>query len=186
MIPVIYMDLIDDAESLIEFEEIYHTYRKRMFYVANTVLQDTHEAEDAVQDAFIGIARNISTVRKIREAEDLGNYVLRAAKNAALNRSRTAKECASVADVDKLPNVSDDSFWETVSSKVLYDDLVRAIADMPELYREALYHHYVLEFSVKETAETLQLKPAAVKQRLVRGKKLLLKALGQPEEDGNE
>ena len=118
MIPVIYMDLIDDAESLIEFEEIYHTYRKRMFYVANTVLQDAHEAEDAVQDAFIGIARNKSTVRKIREAEDLGNYVL--------------------------------------------------------------------EFSVKETAETLQLKPAAVKQRLVRGKKLLLKALGQPEEDGNE
>ena len=97
MIPVIYMDLIDDAQSLVEFEEIYHTYRKRMFFVANTVLQDAHEAEDAVQDAFIGIARNMSTVRKIREAEDLGNYVLRAAKNAALNRSRTAKEYASVA-----------------------------------------------------------------------------------------
>lgn len=44
---------------------------------------------------------------------------------------------------------------------------------MSDIYRDALYYHFVLELSVPETAKLLNCKASTVKQRLVRGKKLL-------------
>ena len=51
------------------------------------------------------------------------------------------------------------------------------IAAMPQIYREVLYYHFVLEFTMPEVAQSLNLKLTTAKQRLVRGKKLLLQAL---------
>lgn len=44
---------------------------------------------------------------------------------------------------------------------------------MGDIYRDALYYHFVLELSVHETAKLLNCKVSTVKKRLVRGKKLL-------------
>ena len=54
MIPILYANVIDDPVHLARFEEIYQRYYKQMYYTANKVLQDSYEAEDALQDAFIG------------------------------------------------------------------------------------------------------------------------------------
>ena len=51
------------------------------------------------------------------------------------------------------------------------------ITALPRIYREVLYYHFVLEFSMPEVAQSLGLKLPTAKQRLVRGKKLLLESL---------
>lgn len=58
-----------------------------------------------------------------------------------------------------------------------YERIVEAIASLDEIYRDALYYHFVLEMSVPEVAKLLDCKVSTVKQRLVRGKKLLHKQL---------
>ena len=176
MIPILYADMIDDPKNLLRFEELYTAHRKEMLMAAYQVLQDYYEAEDAVQDALIGVARNMSTVGKIACEADLRLYLLRAAKNAALNRTAAANRRSKDVPLDNARAVSDADFWSACSGSD-YQRLLEIFAAMPEVYREALYDHFVLGFTTKEVAATLGIKVSAAKQRLVRGKKLLLQAL---------
>ena len=114
MIPIIYADIIDDAEDLALFEEIYEEYYRQMFFKANKILNDTHESEDAVHDAFIGIARNMKTVRAIQEKADLYYYMVRAAENAAYNRTRQTRHYANAVPLDEVSIPSKRPFWHTV------------------------------------------------------------------------
>lgn len=174
---MIYADLIDGAGNRLRFEEIYETYYRQMFFKANGILQDAHEAEDAVHDALIGIARNMKTVSAIAEEQDLRYYVLRAAENAAYNRTRQTKQYTWAVPLEHAPHVSDGTFWDAVCTRLDYEALVDIIAAMPRIYREVLYYHFVLELSMPEVAQGLDLKLATAKQRLVRGKKLLLQEI---------
>lgn len=177
MIPVIYVNIIDDPKHLPRFEEIYEEYYKQMFYAANRILNDTYEAEDAVQDAFIGIARNMKTVSKITNKTDLFFYVQTAAKHAALNRLPKKKIYTESIPLDKVPFISDNGFWRELCDKLTYEALVEAIAAIPDTYREVLYFHFVMEYTIKDTANLLNIKVATAKQRLVRGKKALIQAI---------
>lgn len=56
-------DIIDLLEKVrtgdkLAFGELFHRYRDRVFSVAYTYLQDTHAAEDIVQDVFISVWKN--------------------------------------------------------------------------------------------------------------------------------
>lgn len=174
MLPIICADLIDGKNDLLLFEEIYMAHRKEMLTAAYCILQDYHEAEDAVQDALIGVARNIATVGRIALEGDLRYYLLRAAKNAALNRA--AAKSRRDLPLDTVAHVPDSSFWSACSGSD-YQHLLEIFLAMPDLYRQALYDHFVLGFTVREVAATLGIRRATAKQRLVRGKKLLLEAL---------
>ena len=79
---MIYASVIDDAAELRRFEKIYYLYRNQMFFVANKILNDEHEAEDAVQNAFMGIAQNIKSL-PTDDKRVVRAHTLTAAKNAA-------------------------------------------------------------------------------------------------------
>ena len=130
MIPIIYADIIDDAEDLALFEEVYEEYYRQMFFKANRILNDTYEAEDAVHDAFMGIARNMKTVRAIRDKADLYYYMVRAAENAAYNRTRQTRHYANAVPLEEASVPSKRSFWNTVCNRMDYEQLVRTIAAM--------------------------------------------------------
>lgn len=177
MIPIIYADLIDDAGNLARFEEIYEAYYQQMFHQANRILHDAYEAEDAVHDAFIGIARNMKTVSTISDPADLFYYLMRAAENAAYNRTRQTRHYADALPLEEELVGSNQSFWESLCTKLDYAQVKRVIGSLPPMYREVLYYHFVLGLTVPEVAKGLDLKPATAKQRLVRGKKALLDAI---------
>lgn len=179
MVPIIYADLIDDAGNLARFEEIYEEYYQQMFFKAKQVLKDEYEAEDAVHDAFIGIARNMKTISAIANKQDLFYYLMRAAENAAYNRIRQTKHYTAAVPLQDAPFVSDRSFWDTVCMQMDYARLVQLISDLPKIYREVLYYHFVMEIPIPEVARSLDIKLATAKQRLVRGKKQLLQMIEQ-------
>ena len=51
-----YTAMIDDKPDQLRFERVYHSYRRQMLVVAERVLHDREEAEDAVQNALLGLA----------------------------------------------------------------------------------------------------------------------------------
>ena len=57
-----YLEAIDSAEDKSKFEILFYSYYKQMLAAANRVLNDMGEAEDAVQNAFIAISKNIKSV----------------------------------------------------------------------------------------------------------------------------
>ncbi|MCD7871842.1 MAG: hypothetical protein LUG21_00710 [Clostridiales bacterium] len=58
----LYFAMIDGDNDNEKFEIIYYSYRKRMIYEAYLLLQNKCDAEDAVHDTFIKIARNIKSI----------------------------------------------------------------------------------------------------------------------------
>lgn len=177
---MLYMSFIDDEKHRRLFEEIYLNYRKQMFLVAHSILGNDSDAEDIVHDIFLKIAKkHMEKISKIENNIDLRNYLLKAAKNTALDHIRKhQQECLSIDfEDDRGISVSDDmwddTFVEQICNNSEYEMVVSSIASLKDIYREVLYYHFVLELSIPEVAKLLDCKVSTVKQRLVRGKKLL-------------
>lgn len=180
----LYMSFIDDESHRRLFEDIYLNYRKQMLLTAHSVLGNASDAEDIVHDVFIKIAKkHMAKIGTIENANDLRNYLLKATKHRALDHLRKHRRERATVDADnerELQNVaelSDDEFVERICSNIEYKRVTEAIASMKEPYRDALYYHFVLELSIPDVARMMNCKVSTVKQRLVRGKKLLQEQL---------
>lgn len=169
----LYTAMIDDGADQIRFEDIYYGYRKQMFVVAERVLHNREDAEDAVQDALLGIAKNIATVPAGNE-KVLRAYVLTAARNAALNLLPKKRQRDDLLDISELDAASGDDLFEQVVNCQDYDLLLRALRQLAQPYREVLMLAYVHEQGPKATAQILSRKEETVRKQLYRGRKLLM------------
>lgn len=169
---MMYAAVIDDAEDMLRFERIYYGYRKQMFYVANGVLHDEYEAEDAVQNALLGIARNIKALPECDDAL-IKAYVLTAAKNAALNLLPKKHRRESELYIDELELASGDDVFEKVAMSDDRERLMKAIDKLPNMYRDVLLLHCVYGLKASQTAQLLGRKTSTVNQQVTRGRKLL-------------
>ena len=178
---LMYLAAVDGGPEHRLFETLYLRYRKQMLYVADGILHSHADAEDAVHTAFLGIARHMETVRRIEREEDRRNYLLRAARNAALSMLPEKRERDRAVPLDGLPDLSDGDFLDALCEKAADEAVVSAMLALETPYRDALYYHFVLGFTAAQTARELGRSVAAVKQQLVRGKKLLLAACKEVE-----
>lgn len=191
---LLYLNLIDDEQQRIEFEEIYTTYRKQMILLAKSLLHNDTDAEDVVHDVFLRIAsKHIGFIQGLRHPEDVRNYLLKATKNTALNelnrkgRSTVSLDTLSESDLTDTRDLSDAAFIELLCTKADYEKVVQALLSLREPYRDIMYYHFVLELTIPEAARHLGRSTATAKRQLVRGKKLLLNklALGGESEHGD-
>ncbi len=170
-----YTLLIEEDDDKAKFEKIYTLYRKKMWYTANSVLSDSYLAEDAVHNAFIGIAKNMKKIEVVDSSKTL-SYVITAAKNAALDILRKNKGLTET-DIDELYDVSDkesSSFYQNLETE---DLIIKILATMPETYRDVLYLLVVEQMSEKEIAELLGRKPGTIHQQVRRGRAILKEEL---------
>lgn len=191
----LYLNLIDDDQQRIEFEEIYLTYRKQMFLLAKSFLHNDADAEDVVHDVFLRIAtKHMKFIQGLHSAEDVRNYLLKATKNTALNelkrkgRNTVSIDTLSDKDLDNARELSDTAFIEMLCTKADYNKVVQALLSLREPYRDIMYYHFVMDLTVPEAAKHLGRSTATAKQQLIRGKKLLLSKLelGGDTAHGNE
>lgn len=173
----LYLALIDDEKDKIKFREVYEAYRKQMWYAANDILHDRFLAEDAVHDAFLGIARNFSKIRSF-EPKTIRAYVITSARNAALMIARKNKTDSTV-DIESLYGIRDTKADEDINRIETLDFAVSVINRLPELYREVMYLRFVLELSDKEIALQLGRSQNTVCQQISRGRKMFIEIMSE-------
>ena len=162
-----YMSFIDSEDDREKFEIIYHEYRKRMVSVAYSILHNSEDAEDAVHETFIRIAKNMKAIDDPR-SKKTSAYVITAAKNK--------RACEHIFTGD-IGNLTDERFFEKMSLTESYKEIVNAVELLNETYRDVMYYHFVCDMKIKDIADLLGEKPSAVQQKLIRGKKKLLEIL---------
>lgn len=191
----LYLAYIDNDDDKKLFEEIFYDYRKQMVSYSNLIVKNEDDAEDAVHNVFLSIAKSTwDTVKAIDNPVDLRNYLLKATKNMSINilkknkRESVLIDTIAEYDITGEECLSDDEFFDIICEKIEYDAVIEAIKNIKSTYRDALYYHFVLEMSVKDTAKTINQSVAATQKQLVRGKKMLLDLLGikGDENNGNE
>ena len=168
-----YLNMITGQTDKLRFEQLYHSYRKQMLAVAYRILENPDDAEDAVQDALLGIVKSISSLRELEDTA-LRAYVLTAAKNAALKILYRNKKGTDTERILELDYKESESIFQTVLNTMDADLLLRAMRQLDPIYRDVLLLTYVQECDLQETAATLGRKEETVRKQLYRGRKLLI------------
>ena len=143
---LIYMMMIDSQEEQSKFEKIYKEYRGVMFYVANQILNNEHDAEDAVHQAFVKIAENIEKIKQPVCPKTKG-FVVTIVENKAIDVYRK-KNRHPVTELQE----------EITGIEVQYsgkNGLARCILRLTPKYRECILLKYHYGYSTKEIAQIL-------------------------------
>ena len=62
---VLFLSILENDDERRRFTNIYEQYHEKMEQVAMRILQEQHDAEDAVQNSFVQIIRHFEKVYKI-------------------------------------------------------------------------------------------------------------------------
>lgn len=163
-----------------DIETWFIKYGKAMYYAAYRILKNQAEAEDAVQDVFIRLLKRFPTsLDNITDERDLRNYLMKSSQNSALNLLKKRSNGTFIEYDEALQGESAEviDVAEQVNAKTELQHILRVINRMSATYRDVLYFHYVLEFSIPEIAENFGISNNTAKKKLNRGRKILTEEL---------
>jgi RNA polymerase sigma-70 factor (ECF subfamily) len=151
------------------------TNNQRLFRVARAVLRDDGEAEDVVQETYV---RAFTHLADFREEAAFSTWLTRIALNEALGRKRRRKPTVQPEAIDEtvvlFPGVtSPEAPDQAAGRRELRHLLEQAIDALPEAFRVVFILREIEGLDVEETAGQLGLKPATVKTRLHRARRLI-------------
>lgn len=161
---LLYLQMLDTPEEKVRFEQIYVEYRGLMYRVAEKILHNRQDAEDAVHNAFLRIIKKFSKFQKA-PAEELAPQIVVITKNEAISILRKRKDTAPLEDWE--------GFAEKAESVTDYHALVDTFANLPQTYRATMEMKILLGYSDGEIASKLGLSKKAVSVRISRGRQLL-------------
>jgi RNA polymerase sigma-70 factor (ECF subfamily) len=136
------------------------------YRTACLVLRDPHEAQDAVQEAFLRVWRFRASI----PADDGRKaWLYRVVVNACMSRvraqtSRRGKDVGP-AGLEALPDLAPDPA-DAAERSQLAGDVVAALGDLPEHLRVPLVLRFYAGLSEKEIATAIDRRPGTVKSRL--------------------
>lgn len=173
---LLYTAMIDPPKEKRKFERLYHQYRQTMYRAAYSILQDAHEAEDAVHMAFEKIIDHLEKINE-NDCHKTKAFLVIVVESAAIDLYRKRKRGHGVPYEELEPFVEDG----TGSDHAEKDAVSRAIARLPVAYSTVLRLKYSHGYENREIAAILKISEDNVRQRIFRAKKRLAELL---EEEG--
>lgn len=168
-----FTSLIDDESDKQRFEDIYYNYHKQMIVISKGILRNQQDAEDAVQNALLNIARHMDRVPKGNH-KILSAYIYTTTRNTAISMLRKKSREVETVNMDALPlSITDDPI-EQIMQQDDYDILLSVISKLPLAYRELIFLRYVEGKEVKEIAELLHRTPNYIRVQSFRARQQLL------------
>jgi len=150
----------------IDFEQLYETYRGRVFSTAYRMLSNRADAEDVTQDIFIKVFKKLSS---FRGDSAVSTWIYRIAVNACLDfrRRRRLRQTVSLDDGLEVGSVP-------LSVAKLVESTVPKMADG---YRKVFVLHDIQGLKHCEIAKILGITDGASKSQLHRARAFLRREL---------
>jgi RNA polymerase sigma-70 factor (ECF subfamily) len=167
------------------FHELIRPCERAIYFLLLSMLGNEAEAEDAAQETVIKVYLNLHL---FRGESQFRTWVLSIARNEGLGRLRklsNRREDSLDAETDEQSGDYTPAIltsWreiptEALERKELGELLRKAIADLPEIYRNVILLRDIEEMDGRETAGVLHISEGAVKVRLHRARALLQRNL---------
>jgi RNA polymerase sigma-70 factor (ECF subfamily) len=153
----------------------------RLVHLATRLVRDADQAEDCAQETIVGAWRRRD---QLRDPDSLGAWLRRSLVNRVIDRSRAHHD---ELDIDAVEADWQDDRYSVAPELVLEraelrDELEDALARLPVIYRVTVVLHDVLGWTAVEIARAMSTGLPATKQRLRRGRMLLVSALAEDDE----
>lgn len=172
------------------FEELVNRYDKRIYRVALHITQNTAEAEDAMQDAFVKAYQHLAD---FQGDSRFYTWLVRITVNEALMRLRRRRpnvisiDAPVEGDDNQMPRDVEDwgpSPEQRYEQSEMAGILEKVIGQLEPIYRVVFTLRDVADVSTEETAKILGITVPAVKSRLLRAR-LKLRELLSPYFEGS-
>jgi RNA polymerase sigma-70 factor (ECF subfamily) len=156
------------------WNELVQGTHREVFTLCFRILGNADDAADATQDAFLKVWRGLGGFRGDAQ---FSTWLYRVAANAALSKRRSrqrrrARESEPADEVlTQIP--SDASVEDAAGARVEVRVLEKALASLPEMYRDAVVLRDVYGMSIGEIARQMKVSETAAKVRVHRGRKKL-------------
>ncbi len=156
------MSDITDFDREKRLEELVGRYQMPLLHMCYLYLCDQSMAEDALQEIFLKIYRNMDRFRG--ECSEK-TWVMKIAVNTcySMNHSGWSRFFNRHVTPEMMPD-------ETVQTDDEDKQLVSAVAGLPLKLREVILLYYFQNLKVNEIAETLGISQSSVSGRLKRGR----------------
>lgn len=157
------------------FEELIRQYEKKVYTLCFRMCDNSEDAEEAAQDAFLALWRGID---RFRQESSLSTWIYRLATNACIDTLRRRKKqsgSVSLDDEELFVDAVDTSPQpqETVEHREAQKLLQKGLSALPEEYRKVLILREIEGLSYTEIAESASIELGTVKSRISRGRSLL-------------
>jgi RNA polymerase sigma-70 factor (ECF subfamily) len=174
------------------FYQLVQPCERALFAAAMGMLKNEADAEEAAQEAVLKAFTNIN---RFRGECKFSTWIIQICINEARLKIRKARKHL-YESIDKPENGEDGDYFprdfadwreipsEALECKELREALQRAMASLPEKYREVLILRDIQHLSIEETAQVLGIGTGNVKTRLLRARLQMRDALA-PGIDGN-
>ena len=152
-------------------------YAGALYRVAYSVLRNSTDAEDAVQEAFLRVLRHRDTLDEVR---DQRVWLIRIVWNIVLDRKRRAKTRPETDDVSELARVLPSkglSAEELAAASEHHAYVLTCLEQLPAKEREVMLLSAFEELTSVEIASVLEITESSVRSRLFRARNLMAELL---------
>ena len=172
--------------DVVAFEILLNRYQDRLTRLVSSILKDSRDTEEVVQDVFLTVFEKVD---RFRGDASFSTWIHRIAVNAALMHKRRDKSGTDISLDDVMPFFDDRdrlvtrvADWsEQTRDPVMQQEALQviqaAVDQLDSKYRIVFVLRFGEGFSTEETARILDMSIPAVKSRLHRARLLLRKRL---------
>ena len=178
-------DVMTDTDSRLAFQTEALSYMDQLYAAALRLTRNPADAEDLVQETY---AKAFAGQDKFTMGTNLKAWLYRIQTNAFINTYRKKQREPKRSDAETVED------WQLASAATHQStglasaedaaldsmgdsDVKRALAELPEDFRMAVYYSDVEGFAYKEIAEIMDTPVGTVMSRLHRGRRMLREKL---------
>jgi RNA polymerase sigma-70 factor (ECF subfamily) len=158
--------------------QVYKLYYKAMFNTAIRIVNDSAQAEDIMQEAFLEAFRQIDNYRA---ESSFGSWLKKIVINKSIDEIRKAKDVISIDEIDiEVADQNDDeNYIQVLSTRI--DEIRKAIHALPDSYRIILSLYLLEGYDHEEISQILDISYNLSRTRYSRARKKLLEFIGAGE-----
>ena len=153
------------------FEEVYERRFDMVYRVCFSYMKNTADTEDAVSQVFEKLLNN-SKGLTFKDIEHEKAWLLRTAINQCYDNLKSWRR--KVENIDDYENLQ-------AENALLDNDVLKAVLELPERYKDVVYLYYYEGYSTAEVAQILK-KPQSTVRSHMREARILLKGVLENEE----
>ena len=160
--------------------EVYNRYYKAMYNTSLRIVKHKAEAEDIMQESFLSAFTKLDSYKG--EAS-FGSWLKRIVVNNSLNAYNKSKRLDETSIDDHLYKIEDDAAGvaEMDLSSVRAQEVVNAMSELKDNYRQSLSLHLIEGYDYEEMSEIMNVSYANCRTMVSRAKDSLRRILNKNE-----
>lgn len=165
-----YISMVDTPTEKELIAQLYNAYKQFMYNISMSLLGNKEDAEDAVQDSFVRIIKNLDKIQN-PYSRKTKSYITIITKNICFDRIKKQQNMQKVCLDEKI---FEDDLAQQAEVDITYEKIIKNMKLLSPQLKNIAFLYYVQQLPTDDIAEMLDIEPNTAHVYLSRIRKTLL------------